>query len=169
MTVLLKEKETGSKQKAAKKESRTVCFVCTGNTCCSPMAEAVANALAVKSGKSLRAFSAGIYAVSGDPIAKNAVLALENAEIKPLPDRDYHTHTAHTLCTEEAERYDLLVGLTDRHAMELLLRFPALAEKITCMTPSVPDPYGGDLKCYEQCLESITEAVKKLLFSELGT
>lgn len=166
MTALLKEQETPALHKTATEKPYTVCFVCTGNTCRSPMAEAVANALAKKHQKKLRAVSAGLYAMDGDPIAKNAVLALENAGIEPLPERDYHNHTAHTLCAEEAERYDLLVGLTDRHAMELILRHPSLTERITCLTPSIPDPFGGDLACYETCLAHITDAVLRLLFSD---
>jgi hypothetical protein len=58
------------------------------------------------------------------------------------------------------------VGLTDRHAMELILRFPNLTERITCLTPSIPDPFGGDLACYETCLAHITDAVLRLLFSD---
>ena len=57
-----------------------ICFICTGNTCRSPMAEAVANALAKEKGHTdLRAFSAGLYANANDPIAPNAVAALEAA------------------------------------------------------------------------------------------
>lgn len=166
MTAQLKEREILLDKKTAAEECYTVCFVCTGNTCRSPMAEAVANALAKTHGKKLRAVSAGLYAAEGDPIAQNAVLALENAGVEPLTNRDYHTHTAHTLCAEEAERYDLLVGLTDRHAMELILRFPNLTERVTCLTPSIPDPFGGDLACYETCLAQITDAVLRLLFSD---
>ena len=39
-----------------------VCFVCTGNTCRSPMAEAAANALSKETGAPLEFFSAGLYA-----------------------------------------------------------------------------------------------------------
>ena len=70
---------------------RRVCFVCTGNTCRSPMAEAVTNALARQwienlpaavrdaAAPTLEAFSAGLYAAEGEPIAQNAVTALPSA------------------------------------------------------------------------------------------
>lgn len=157
---------------------RRVCFVCTGNTCRSPMAAAVANAMAyeplAKLPESLRelgrpeleAFSAGLAAGEGDPIADNAVRALEAAGVPAVPGQDYHRHTAHTLCGEEAERYDLLVAMSRQHALGLLLRFPQLAGRITTLGEDVPDPYGGSEQDYRVCLERITRLVRELLFPE---
>ncbi len=155
-----------------------VCFVCTGNTCRSPMAAAVANHLAKEpiaslpealrayASLELEAFSAGILARDGDPIAENAVLALEDAGILPDSDRDYHRHTAHRLTEEEAERYDLLVGLTREHALSLLLQFPSLVSRITCFPTDIPDPFGGSAAEYRACLAAIAQGVRDLLFSE---
>ena len=166
------------KQEKTAHEIRRVCFVCTGNTCRSPMAAAVANALAHRKlqdlPESLRslalpeleAFSAGIYAHEGDPIAENAILALESAEIPVIPHHDYHLHTAHALTEEEAEGYDLLIGLTREHAMTLLMLFPHLARRITVLPTDVADPYGGSLGIYTACLERIIQGVRGILFSE---
>lgn len=154
---------------------RRICFVCTGNTCRSPMAQAVANDLAGAAKDSLpsvfrnavmpafEAYSAGLYANDGEPIATNAVMALENAAVSPTLAHDYHTHRAHTLTEQEAETYDLLVGMTSAHAMELLMRFPHLAQRITRMPQEISDPFGGDLACYQTCLSQITDGVKALL------
>ncbi len=142
---------------------RRICFVCTGNTCRSPMAAAVANAVAKKEGLNCVAYSAGLFAASGDRIAQNAVSALENMGIETVEGADYHTHTAHTLSGKEAERYDLLIGMGASHAMELLMRFPSLASRIGCMQPEIPDPYGGDLTVYRACLSMICEGVERLL------
>ena len=161
-----------------KEQPRRVCFVCTGNTCRSPMAAAVANAMAYaplaklpeavrEFGRpGLEAYSAGLAAREGDPIAPNALKALEAAGVPVVPGRDYHRHTAHTLCEEEAERYDLLVALSREHALGLLLRFPQLAGRITTLGEDVPDPYGGSEQDYGVCLERITRLVRALLFPE---
>ena len=147
-----------------------ICFVCTGNTCRSPMASAVASFYAKKTqeaGKTCRLeiSSAGLYAVEGDPITAQAVAALEEAGILPTPERDFHAHRAHTLTGEEVERADLLVGMSGSHCMELLMRYPEAAQKITCMPHPISDPFGGDLDVYRTCLEQITEGVVSLLFS----
>lgn len=147
-----------------------VCFVCTGNTCRSPMAEAVANhyakAVSTEAERPAMLFrSAGLYAHLGDPISQNAVQALELGGILPIPERDYHVHRAHTLTEEEAERFDLLVGLSEGHAMELLMRFPALASRITVLSPPVSDPYGGDLSRYQAALRDIVLGVRAMFFS----
>jgi len=157
---------------------RLICFVCTGNTCRSPMAEAVANALAQEALNGypetlrdaltppLQAFSAGLYAENGAPISKNAAKALEDAGVMPIKGKDYHNHTAHTITEEDAAKADLLVAMTPTHAMELMLRFPTEAKKITLMPTAIPDPFGGDLAVYQKSLARITEGVRRLLFEE---
>ena len=145
-----------------------VCFVCTGNTCRSPMAEAVANHLSRQrknDAMPIVAASAGLYANDGEPIARNAAEALRAAGITPTEGRDYRLHTAHTLTAQEVEKYDLLVGLGGSHCMELLMRFPQAAQRIVGMPTPIADPFGGDLATYAACLEQITAGVKTLLFS----
>ena len=54
-------------------KDRIIAFVCTGNTCRSPMAEAIFNKLAEEKGLDVRALSFGLAAVPGMPPSKNAV------------------------------------------------------------------------------------------------
>ena len=157
---------------------RRVCFVCTGNTCRSPMAAAVANHLSRLSLEALpesvrdcatppiEAFSAGLYAVEGEPISSHAVSALEEVGVIPTDTADYRKHTAHTLTDALAESCDLLVGMSGGHVMELILRYPHLAYKIVCMPTPISDPFGGDADRYKACLREITQGVRALLFEE---
>lgn len=150
-----------------------VCFVCTGNTCRSPMAAAVANAFSQGGSESssekpetlqvhVLATSRGLYAEEGAPISENAVLALEELGVRPCPDADYHRHTARTIDEEDARANDLLVAVSRRHANELLFRFPFAASKIICMPCEITDPWGGDLSCYHRCLADIIKGVAQL-------
>lgn len=155
-----------------------VCFVCTGNTCRSPMAAAVANALAASEwGKCssviadamtprVIAVSRGLYAGEGAPISQNAVLALEESCVQPCPGYDYHTHTAKTINEADVQTNDLLVAVSGRHATELLMRFPWAASKIICMPAEIIDPWGGDLATYRACLAEIVAGVETLFFTK---
>lgn len=173
-TCLQEPKQEYAKNEQSDKAIR-VCFVCTGNTCRSPMAAAVANAISKASETRCRqkkiplieAISAGLYANAGEPISVHAVEALENAKVAPVQGLDYRVHTAHTVTSEDVKNSDLLIGLSGGHCMELMMRFPQAAQKIVGMPVPITDPYGGDLAVYEACLSQITEGVRQLLFSSL--
>lgn len=150
-------------------EALRICFICTGNTCRSPMAAAVAAFYAAQQQDAFgdRRFeitSAGLYANEGEPIAAHAVEALEAERIEPTQGWDYHLHRAHTVTAEEIERADWLVCMSGSHCMELLMRYPNAAQKITAMPTPIADPYGGDLSVYRICLSQIIAGVKQLLF-----
>ena len=161
---------------------RRVLFVCTGNTCRSPMAEAAANAMAQERAERLlpkemasmaapilEAFSAGLYPHEGEPISAQAVLALEHQGIVAVQGHDFHKHTAKSVEHTDAESFDLLVGMSPSHAMELLMRFPQLAGRIVTMPSPIPDPYGGSVALYEETLRQIKAGIAQLLFSEERT
>ena len=174
---LCKEEKRAQPETEALPRPTCVCFVCTGNTCRSPMAAAVANAMAeaelaqypdaVRDAVSPRlvAISRGLYAADGEPISENAVLALEGAGIAPSAGNDYHSHTARAVCDADVENTDLFVAVCPGHAMELLMRFPNAAQRIVCMPRAISDPWGGDLGRYATCLREITDGVRELLFN----
>ncbi len=133
-----------------------VLFVCTGNTCRSPMAAALFNYL--YGSESRRATSAGLYA-AGEPISKNAVAALTDRCVPVTGDNDYPSHVSVCVSEEAIKSAALVVGVTSSHAMQLIMRYPAYASKIAVMPTDISDPYGGDEEAYKRCLRDIEEAL----------
>lgn len=134
-----------------------VCFVCTGNTCRSPMAMAVLNHLG---GSHYIATSAGIMADRGAPINEKARTALANAGIESTPHNDYDSHTATQLNAGIMESCDKIVAVGAGHAMMIIQTFPLYASKVTSFDEAVTDPYGQSQEVYDKCLRDIISNVK---------
>ena len=137
----------------------TVCFVCSGNTCRSPMAEAVLNYLG--KGK-YRAVSAGTNAIDGDGITENAALSLERAGIPSEGNHDYRRHHSRAVRASDIAHSDLIIGITARHTLQLLSAFPEYADKLRFMPADIPDPFMQSEAVYDKCLEMITEGILQL-------
>ncbi len=138
--------------------SMKILFVCTGNTCRSPMCSAIVNDQRTP----FSALSAGLFA-SSEPISQNAADALRLAGILSTDENPYADHRSHTVSHEDMEWADVVVGVSDAHEAELKRRFPAFAGKIRSLPIGISDPYGGSLAVYENCLEEIHQAVTMLL------
>ena len=137
----------------------TVCFVCSGNTCRSPMAAAVLNYLG--KGK-YRAVSAGTCACDGDGITENAALALERMGIPSEGSHDYRNHRARSVRYSDMVHADMIIGMTSRHTLQLVSAFPEFAEKIRSMPCEVPDPFMHGETVYDKCLNMITDGIREL-------
>lgn len=142
-----------------------VLFLCSGNTCRSPMCEAAVNGLPAYNRRYL-ATSAGLAAYPGDPIALSAVAALEAAGIPADPDRDYHRHFAIPLREELLEACDLAVCMNARALAALVGRYPLFAAKFRVFPGELPDPFGGDDETYRGCLAAILAGLPLLLGEE---
>ncbi len=144
-----------------KEKIKRVCFVCTGNTCRSPMAAAYVNGRL--SDKGIYAISAGLSPAVGMPISENAVSALEAQGIESAEDNMYKLHTARLITEEDIKNSDEVIGITARHAMALIAAYPQYAGKINAMPRDIPDPYGGSREEYSECLCEIIKGISEML------
>ncbi|HPT85667.1 MAG TPA: low molecular weight protein arginine phosphatase [Bacillota bacterium] len=135
-----------------------VLFVCTGNTCRSPMAAAVLNALG---GGRYAAQSAGLVAKPGIPISPYAVRALEEAGIVSTPSNNYKAHKSRTVTEQMIAEADRVIGMTESHMLLLMREYPQHAAKISVMKRDIADPYGGTLEDYKKCLAEITDSLRQ--------
>ena len=127
-------------------------FVCSGNTCRSPMAAALFNYLFGKDGR--HAISAGLVA-TGAGISSGALKALSDRGVPNTADNDYIHHISHNVMKEDIEGARLVIAVTGFHATQLIMRFPEHATKISVLPEDVPDPYGGTDEEYAECLKTI--------------
>jgi protein-tyrosine phosphatase len=133
-----------------------VLFVCTGNTCRSPMAEALARKMGEEQGIKLITDSAGIYADSGDAASREAV--------EVLKDRygiDLSAHRSKPLTRERIGWADLVVGITENHARLICQAFGGEGKTVS-MPQDVGDPFGGSLATYEACARRIRQGLLTL-------
>lgn len=92
----------------------TVVFVCTGNICRSPMAEAIARTHALSEGVRARFTSAGVSDEEhGNPIDPRAVRQLRSAGYTTAP------HVAHRITDAELAEAHLIIGLEEHHVRAL--------------------------------------------------
>ncbi len=148
-SALTLEKNAGTDERPA-----PYLFVCSGNTCRSPMAAALFNYLFGKDGR--RAVSAGLVA-TGAGISSGAEKALKDRGVPNTEENDYIHHVSHNVTREDIENARLVVAVTGFHATQLIMRFPEHATKISVLPEDVPDPYGGTDEEYAECLKTIEE------------
>lgn len=150
------------------KDIRVYCFVCTGNTCRSPMAAALLTAAGA--GRGYLAFSRGIAAKDGSPISENAARALEEVGIESRGRNDYRSHRSVRFTAADFDRCDGVFCLSAAHAEALFGAYPEHASQIRVLG-EIPNPHGGDLACYRACLADIRRAMADafpMLFAEGG-
>ena len=136
---------------------RVVLFVCSGNTCRSPMAAAIANSLS-----NGIAHSAGLVASAGAPMTAEAQTALRSLGVVHEP------HVARPLTPQLVETADVIYTMTRSLRQTIISSYPSAYAKTHSLDPAgdIPDPIGGPQDGYDATALRLRDLVR-MRFAEL--
>lgn len=138
-----------------------ILFVCTGNTCRSPMAEAI---LKHKKMDGLEVKSAGIYALSGSDASEHAKKVLLENEIE-------HAHQSMLLTKAEVDWATLILTMTVSHKATILWNYPHSVQKTYTLKEftgetlnlDVMDPFGSGIEMYRNTYKELDRFIDKMV------
>lgn len=131
-----------------------VAFVCTGNTCRSPMGEAIFNKLAEEKGLPVRARSFGLAAVTGMGASPNAIAVCAELGI------DLSGFKTNFIYNFDIDGFDKFYCMTPEHA-QILRGIGIENERIEVL--NVPDPFHGSIEVYRDCRDVIAQRVREII------
>jgi L-threonylcarbamoyladenylate synthase len=157
-----------TEQDVASRVERTIVFICTGNTCRSPMAEAIARHVLSERpppgpGRAwvpIRVESAGVHAVEGEPMTREAEAALRGLGVPVGP------HRSRAVDDERLLRAEAVYTMTRAHARELESLAPGLRGRVHVLDPAgqdVPDPIGSGPEQYRRTASALREMIRARL------
>ena len=123
---------------------KRILYVCTGNTCRSPIAQGLTNKYAKDNGLDISAVSAGIFPEENATISPNAYKVLLEEGI------DMSYHRARKITEGDIDNANAVICMSKQHAYAVISIFPNSANKVYIMGENgIPDPYGGNLEMHE--------------------
>ncbi|TJX68323.1 low molecular weight protein arginine phosphatase [Soehngenia saccharolytica] len=140
-----------------------VLFVCTGNTCRSPMAEGILKSKAKRLNKNIEVKSRGIYAIDNDLPSKNALLAMKGIA-------DISKHRAKKISADDLAWADLVLVMTKSQKNQLSVNYPMFSNKIKLLSEvatgkerDIKDPFGESLSGYKRTMEELEYHIDKFI------
>jgi protein-tyrosine-phosphatase len=146
-----------------------VLFVCTGNTCRSPMAAVLARHWLGKKSE-WDVDSAGVSAIPGQRASDGAIEAMVEKKL------DLADHRSQPLTQARIDAADLVVVMTEAHKRAVILRFPGVAGRVVMLNnfnarhqgEDVPDPFGMKADVYRTIRDEIEAAMPELVMQLRG-
>lgn len=137
-----------------------ILFVCTGNTCRSPMAAALMRKKIQDKFRSefegttlpIVVASAGVSAFGGDPASHGALEAIRGYGCS------LDEHQSSQLNSRLVEQADLILAMGQRHRSVIVSQWPEMASKVHLIAADgseISDPFGGPLDVYQRCAEQL--------------
>lgn len=147
--------------------SRKILFVCTGNTCRSPMAEVMFREMTAKKGIGFiwSAASAGIFAPEGAMATPEALKVLEES------GWDGSQHRARSLSEKLVQEADLILTMTAGHKARILDMYPAARDKVFTVKEyagqrddtDISDPFGRGMEAYRRTARELKENLEIII------
>ncbi|MGC8540146.1 MAG: Sua5/YciO/YrdC/YwlC family protein [Phycisphaerae bacterium] len=146
-------------------EDTVIVFVCSGNTCRSPMAaglalQILAEKLNIPSAelpsRHIVVRSAGVHAAGGMPAAVEAVKVLGAMGV------DIQKHRSAPLTDDLLRRADMIFTMTQAHREEIISRMPTAAEKTFTLDPDgdIDDPIGKGEQAYRKTAQRLEKLIR---------
>ncbi len=143
---------------------KNILFVCTGNTCRSPMAEEL---FRLRAGKNnlWNVSSAGIFPLTGSSASEGARRAIGEM------GASLETHRSRQFDREIAEQADLIIVMTAEHRRHIRKLYPDIDHRVhlinefgnSRVSSDLRDPYGGTLDFYKRTRDEVDQAIAGLI------